>query len=226
MNVIDLPRDIFLIVLAYLSPKDLISIRRVSRSFRSTFTNNDLCCHLVQEHYPLSQEGRLAEAISPDSKWDDIFSRVACRYHHLSRATPASSKTFPLAHSFVLPAWSRSYSVAPWQRHLFFEEKNAPFHYPDTLWTYDVGLLVFPCATLRSYAIYDLETRITHKIDIESESKIVRRIRLKKRVLLVEWCEPEAYHQLNESEVVHRHFATVFDLLWDDLTESVTAVFR
>jgi hypothetical protein len=97
-------------------------------------------------------------------------------------------------------------------RHLSFEEKTAAFHYPDPLWTYDQGLLIFPSADLQRYALYDLEAGTVSEVDFEPEGKIVRRIRLHEKVLVVEWCEHEPYHQLNENEMVYRHFATAYDI--------------
>ena len=104
-------------------------------------------------------------------------------------------------------------SVGIWQRHLQFEEKTAPFHYPDTFWTFDDGLLIFPSTKSQCYALYDLGAGTMNAIDLGPEGKIVRRIRLKDRLLVVEWCEQEPYHQLNENEMVHRHFATAYDII-------------
>jgi hypothetical protein len=116
--------------------------------------------------------------------------------------------------------------VGIWQRHLQFEEKTAAFHYQDTLWTFDEGLLIFPSAKSQCYQLYDLGAGILNSIDLEPESKIVRRIRLKDRVLIVEWCEQEPYHQLNENEMVYRHFATAYDISQDIKTRNWSSTFR
>jgi hypothetical protein len=116
--------------------------------------------------------------------------------------------------------------VGIWQRHLQFEEKTAAFHYQDTLWTFDDGLLIFPSAKSQCYQLYDLGAGILNSIDLEPESKIVRRIRLKDRVLIVEWCEQEPYHQLNENEMVYRHFATAYDISQDIKTRNWSSTFR
>lgn len=126
----------------------------------------------------------------------------------------------------MVPKWARYYPVAPWNRHLQFEEKTATFHYPDTLWTYDDGLLIFPSAKSQRYELYDLYAGKTVEIDFESEGKIVRRIRLKQGLLVVEWCEQEPYHQLNENEMVYRHFATAYDIRQDDETDIWRSRFR
>lgn len=225
MDITEFPNDIFLLVVSCLSPKDLVLCRRVSKSFSAAFAESDLNYKLLKFHYPRVRE--LRNGNDGDTRdWSEAFKQVAARYHHLKSGKPRSIEKYPLGKSFVVPIWARFYPVAPWQRHLQFEEKIAPFHYPDPLWTYDDGMLVFPNALLQQYALYDLSAKVIRTIDIESETKIVRRIRLKDRVLAVEWCEPEPYHQLNENEKVHRHFATVYDIVRDDQHAPWKAVFR
>lgn len=125
-----------------------------------------------------------------------------------------------------VPKWLHYCPVAQWERHLQVQELTATFHYPDPLWTYDEGLLIFPSAKSRQYEIYDVGVERMEKIELELESKIVRRIRLKQKVFVVEWCEEEPHHQLNEKEMVYRHFATVDDISQDDLTGRWSSKFR
>lgn len=211
MGITTLPNDIFLLIIAYLSPKELILCRRVSKQFHDAFTEFDLNRHVLLQHYPRARELCNADQNDPID-WASLFSKVAGRYHHLKSGIPRRIEKLPLARSFVVPQWSRNYGVAPWQRHLQFEEKEASFHYPDTLWTYEEGLLVFPSADLQRYALYDLEVGTMSEVDLEPEKKIVRRLRLHEKVLVVEWCENDPYHQLNEKEMVYRHFATAYDI--------------
>lgn len=42
MSLTDLPDDLFILILAYLSPRDLIRSRRVSKNFNAAFTNPDV----------------------------------------------------------------------------------------------------------------------------------------------------------------------------------------
>ncbi|KAH6671218.1 hypothetical protein B0J14DRAFT_90357 [Halenospora varia] len=214
MKITELPNDIFLLIVKHLSPKDLVLNRRVCKGFHAAFTESELSRQALLQHFPRAREVR--EPYIGLRDWSNVLSQVAARYYYLKAGKPRGIEKFQLARSLVVPKWSRFYPVTPWHRHLQFEEKVAPFHYPDTLWTYDEGLLVFPCATFQQYDIYDLSAGILARADIESERKTVRRIRLKSKVLMVEWCEPEAYHQLNENETVHRHFATAYDLCQDD----------
>jgi hypothetical protein len=212
MTITALPNDIFLLIIAYLSPKELILSRRVSKQFHDAFTEFELNRHALVQHYPRARELRHADQ-NGSADWPSLFAKVAGRYHHLKSGIPRSVKKLPLARSFIVPQWSQNYGVAPWQRHLQFEEKQAPFHYPDTLWTYEEGLLIFPSADLQRYALYDLDAGIVSEVNFEPEKKIVRRLRLHERVLVVEWCENHPYHQLNENEMVYRHFATAYDVV-------------
>jgi len=212
MNITTLPNDLFLLIIAYLSPKELILSRRVSKQFHDAFAELELNRYVFLQHYPRARELRNADQDAPVD-WSALFSKVSGRYHYLENGIPRSIEKLPLARSFVVPQWSRNYGVAPWQRHLQFEEKEAPFHYPDTLWTYEEGLLIFPSADLERYALYDLEAGIVSGVEFESEKKIVRRLRLHERVLVVEWCENDPYHQLNENEMVYRHFASSYDVV-------------
>lgn len=73
--------------------------------------------------------------------------------------------------------------------------------------------MIFPSADLQRYAVYDLDAGIVSEVNFDPEKKLVRRLRLHERVLVVEWCENHPYHQLNENEMVYRHFATAYDVV-------------
>lgn len=209
MDITAFPNDIFLIIIAHLTPKDLILCLSVNKRFFAAFKASELNRHVLVQHYPRTRELRyLDESVD----WAQIFAKVAGRYHHLRAGTPQSISKLALGRSLVVPQWARYYPISPWQRHLQFEEKTAPFHYPDTLWTYEDGILIFPSAKLQTYVLYDVEAATFTDMGFESEGKVVRRIRLCERVLVVEWCEQDAYHQLNENEMVFRHFATSYDI--------------
>ena len=225
MDITALPSDIFLLIIKHLSSAEMISNRRVSKHFYAAFTEAELCRQRLYQHFPRARELRHADRTAR-LNWADTFSKVARRYHHLKSGNPARVEKFALGKSFVVPTWARYFPVATWDRHLQFEDKHAPFHYVDPLWTYDHGLLIFPSAKLHQYALYDLSTGILSSIDIEPDHKIIRRIRLNERVLIVEWCEDEAYHQLNENEMVYRHFSTAYDVIRVPLTGQWELKFR
>jgi hypothetical protein len=222
MNLVQLPNDLFLLIVAYLSPKDLILNRRVSKQYYSAFTESELSRHLLLQHFPRVRELRDPGALS----WAEVFSKVTSRYHYLKAGKPRGIETFVIAKSRLAPEWSSYYPVGQWQRELAFEGKRARFHYAETLWTYDNGKIIYPSLALSCYVLYDLSTGQHHEIDIESTGKIVRRLRLRSDVLIVEWCERDAYHQLNETEEVHRHFATAYDILDDEEDGKIEAIFR
>lgn len=226
MGLLELPRDIFLLVVAHLSAEDLIILRSVSKEYHIVFTDSELNFNFLLQNYPRSREAQSLNIDGQDIDTATFFRRVARRYHQLSLGVPASIGKYATAQSFVLPAWSRSYPVSPWQRFLHFENKQAPFDYSDALWTYDDGLLIFPSAELGSFAVLELQSRTLAAIDIEANTRTTRRIRLRDGVIVVEWCEPEPYHQLNENETVYRHFATAYDIIWQDSTRWWKAVFR
>ena len=227
-GITELPNDIFLLIIAYLSPKDVVTSRQVSRAFYAVFTEADLNRQLLHQHYPRAREVRpcLHKQIPHGVDWSGVFGRVSARYHHLLSGIPTQTERLLLCKSFVAPTWARYYPIAPWQRHLQFEDKIAHFHYPDTLWVYDEGILIFPSFQKQQYILYDLESRVFVPVDINSEIRIVRRIRLKEKVLIVEWCEQEPYHHLNESETVYRHFASAYDLIVDTDSRQWRVVFR
>ncbi|CZR50507.1 related to F-box domain protein [Phialocephala subalpina] len=212
MDITAFPNDIFLLIVAYLSPKELILCRSVNQRFYDAFTEDDLNRHVLLQHFPRTRELR---RIKRDIDWAQIFTTVAGRYHYLKAGKPRSISKLAIGRSFVLPAWARFFPVAPWQRHLQFEEKTAPFHYQDPLWTYEDDILIFPSAERKRYVLYNLEAGTFSEVGFESEGKIVRRIRLCERVFVVEWCEQDAYHKLNENEMVYRHFATAYDVSQD-----------
>jgi len=107
--------------------------------------------------------------------------------------------------------------VGCWQKRLVYEGTAYTYHYQEPFWTFDdaLGVLVYPDRQTSKYLTLDLETNRTTEIPFECSSRIIRRIRLQDAVLVVEWCEETPYHQLNENEEVHRHFATSYDIRRD-----------
>ena len=67
--------------------------------------------------------------------------------------------------------------------------------------------------TLQAYALLDIESNTTAIVPFEFVHRIVRRVRLQHNLLIIEWAEKEPYHNLNDHEQVHRHFATAFDVV-------------
>jgi len=225
MDITAFPNDIFLIIISYLSPSEIILNRCISKSFHAAFTESELCRHVLQQNYPRAREFRdVSDRDSID--WSNLCAKVASRYHYLKAGKPRSIQTLALGKSFVVPQWAKYYPIAKWAQHLHFEEKTAPFHYPDTLWTYDDDLLIFPSANLQKYVLYDLCNDEIGGIAYEPEGKITRRMSLKERVLLIEWCEQDEYHQLSDNRMVHRHFTSVYDVVRNPDTHKWCTIFR
>ncbi|KAL1872112.1 hypothetical protein Daus18300_004481 [Diaporthe australafricana] len=266
MDIVELPRDIFLLVVAHLSARTVVLCRRVSRNWHAAFTDTELNLQLMKWHFPRCREMRMAymagalggpapteteehdvtaaeQDLRPQdqngdlgegakaswsSDWTATFAVVARRYYHLRTATPWSIEAIKLGSTEQGP--SRTfYPVAIWDRFLRLDDKTAPFHYRDPAWSYsqDDGLLVYHAAAREDtsshadqqtascpWRLLDLETGQEAVVPFpQGEDRIVRRVRLCDRVLVLEWCEREAYHQLNDREECHRHFVTAFDIL-------------
>ncbi|KAG6362024.1 hypothetical protein INS49_010253 [Diaporthe citri] len=264
MDIVELPRDLFLLVVAHLSARTVVLCRRVSRSWHGAFADPDLNLQLMKWHFPRSREMRVAylagalggpgpaeievhdtaddrdrrregedEGSGDDAKaawspdWTATFATVARRYHHLRTATPWTTEAIKLGSTEQGPS-RMFYPVAIWDRFLRLDDKTAPFHYPDPAWSYsqDDGLLVYHSAAHEDTAgveeqtascpwrLRDLETGQEVVVPFpQGEDRIVRRVRLCDRVLILEWCEREAYHQLNDREECHRHFVTALDVV-------------
>lgn len=266
MEIIDLPHDLFLLIIAHLSARAAVRCRRVSRRWRDTFTDGALCVQLLKWHFPRCREMRLftfgelrteeeQEEEEGQEDWTATFTTVARRYHHLGTATPRSvEKIRTGAGADTGGDWF--FGVGTWDRYLRLDEKEAPFHYPDPSWCYsqELGVLVYHAQhqhhprheededdddvdqqqqqqqpppphqqengnIVRAYyypwRLLDLETRRTYEVPFphDENERLVRRVRLHDGVLAVEWCEREAYHQLNDRERCHRHFVTAFDVV-------------
>ncbi|KAH6646466.1 hypothetical protein BKA67DRAFT_664303 [Truncatella angustata] len=208
-QIINLPNDIFLLVISYLSPEDNIICRRVNRAWQQTFSSEDVALYLLRLHFPRALEMRMTAPFSKRPDWVAIFGNVARRYHHLRAAKPHLTEKIKVAREDK--GGQRYHGITPWNRFLHFNEYIATFAHRDPVWCMDNGLLIY-LDTDGCYIAYDLESEARLKVPFETSGKTVRRIRLACRVLIIEWCEREPYHQLNDRETVHRHFATAFDV--------------
>ena len=217
MNLLDLPYTLFLEIVSYLSATDAIRCRCLCTRAHQALTRQELCVSLILTHFPRSLEGRLLRGHlrqdrrdAVDSRdWAAVFARLTRRYLHLGSATPW--RTLKLE---TLKDPDRLRGVAPWDRFLRLDDRTAPFHYREPVWTFDSaeGLLVYPAPDGLGYQARDLETGEQVEVPFGLDGKVVRRARLKDGILVVEWCEEQAYHALNEREHAHRHFATAFDV--------------
>ena len=148
--------------------------------------------------------------------WAVVFANVARRYHYMRAARPRLTEKIAMAREpFVFRG------VATWNRFLRLDDRTANFHYPDPHWTYsqEDGLLVFPDAAAEAdeagevYRALDLATGGRVPVPFDVRGKYIRRVRLVQGVLIFEFSEAKPYHQLNDREVVHRHFVAAFDVV-------------
>ncbi|KFA71717.1 hypothetical protein S40288_11446 [Stachybotrys chartarum IBT 40288] len=235
MRLTDLPYTIFLEIVSYLSAADVLVCRRLSSDARQALTRSDLCVSLILAHFPRSREGRLLRRCFQDAgprgrhglldgdDWAAVFARLARRYFHLGNAVPWRTDKIPL-----LKDPARLRGVTPWNRFLRLDEKTAPFHYWDPVWTFSPadGLLVYPAAPAPApapapasgalpepaFRARDLATGSECPVPFDMTGKVVRRVRLSDGILIFEWCETTPHSSPDEQEATHRHFATAYDI--------------
>ncbi|TPX14197.1 uncharacterized protein E0L32_000591 [Thyridium curvatum] len=179
MDLPDLPSEIFLLVAARLSPRDLVRCRRVSRAWRQAFTRPDFSAECLRRHFPRCREMRLqqqqqrsgTETETGTADWPALFALVARRYDGLRRAQPRATRKVELAvsgpaqddasagrdHYHHHPVY-RFYRVAPWDRCLELDGRVAKLHYPEPEWAFDGGLLVYPAPPAPAAAAADPES--------------------------------------------------------------------
>ncbi|KAI2616979.1 hypothetical protein GGS26DRAFT_577319 [Hypomontagnella submonticulosa] len=213
-DLTDLSNDLFLLISSYLPPQDCILCRRVSRAWFAAFTSADVSWNFMRWHFPRSREMRRAvEELGPNPDWTRIFACVARRYYYLRAAKPRLIEKIDVVQETTALPRGPIKGVAPWNRILRWIDHTAPFQHRDPTWCVDDGLLVYQETVSERYVAYDLETRHRYSIPFDGAEKTVRRLRLTCGVLVIEWCERKSYHQLNDQETVHRHFATAFDVV-------------
>ena len=242
-DITELPHDLFLLIISYLSPRTCVRCRSVSRQWYAAFTSEVASLLLLRWNFPRCRELRLAslnaslspsavlssnlktELIDVDERvrpWSSTFASVARRYHYLNQGKAHAIEKLDLAASKREDGSCFSFwGVAPWNRFLRLNDKTANFHYDDPVWSYsqEDGVLVYPADASSNqcdghvYHIFDPSTGHQVPVPFDVRSKHIRRVRLCQGVLIIEWAEALPYHQLNDREVVHRHFVTAFDVI-------------
>lgn len=216
-----LPRDLFLLISELLEPKDLVRCRRVSRAWNEAFSNPDILLPLFKRHFPWTQEFKDLQPGS--SKYDGssvtaesirhAFDQVVARYDHLERGTPRSVQRHSLCSEMGWSWEQQFYPVQPWEGHASHYLGEVDRQFTEAMWTYEDGLLVFPSADRWMLMLVDLSSDKQFLVPFVLDGRVIRRVRLQKRLLVVEWAEPKAFHWLNENDGVHRHFASSFDVV-------------
>ncbi|KAH6619157.1 hypothetical protein B0J18DRAFT_433419 [Chaetomium sp. MPI-SDFR-AT-0129] len=240
-DITELPQDLFLLVVRCLPPQDCVRCSAVNRQWNTVFTSEPVSLLLLRWNFPRCRELRLKTAASnpplppglpknalseleeiaaQPCSWPATFASVARRYFHLSRGRPWVIEKLELAPNGRKGDDGLSFKeVAPWNRFLRHSGASYEFNYPDPVWWYsqEDGLLVYPRDPHNVkgeyiYVVLDLATGQWVRIPFWAHDRHVRRVRLAQGVLIFEWAEEVAYHQLNLREVVHRHFVTAYDV--------------
>ena len=160
----------------------------------------------------------------------NTFDKVVARYFALKSGKPWSSTELML-HLPLKNPWANhnlignQYPIGRWSRYVTpgltlplrirgsREERHVPTDLEETEWTYDAGLLAYYDVDVHAYVLLDIESNTTSIVPFSIKDQVVRRLRLKHSLLIVEWAERCPYHKLNDDEDVHRHFATAYDVL-------------
>jgi hypothetical protein len=140
----------------------------------------------------------------PVSPWDYHESQPGGRLYHLSPLEPLENhesrpgeSVYLFRHSF----WSCDdglLAFAPRKPYIFDHEEAQQ---PSANATANFAIMVL-----------DLESQHGVQVPFDLDGKVVRNLRLKDRTLIIEWAEKDPFHALNDSEYVHRHFASAYDI--------------
>ncbi|KAJ6119247.1 hypothetical protein N7523_003527 [Penicillium sp. IBT 18751x] len=211
-----LPRDIFWLLLGYLDPVDLIRCRRVSHAWNEAFSNPAILVPSLKRRYPWTREAQALEWDDKDPRSPTVYDQVVARYDHLQRGKPRSVQKYRLCDDFGSSGDREWFQVQPWELHASHMRQVVDRQFSEALWTYEDGLLVYPSADHQCLVLMDLSSDRQFMVPFIVRGKVVRRVRIQMRLLVVEWAEPKAFHWLNDSDGVHRHFASSFDVKSDD----------
>ncbi|KAI0206185.1 hypothetical protein F4808DRAFT_406348 [Astrocystis sublimbata] len=200
-NLVDLPHDIFILIVHYLSPTDCTRCWRVCNSWNSTFRSDVVCEFIMKQHFPRVREMRNAGG-SSDCQWVQIFAEVARRYFRLRSARPRRLQKIDIARQ--TPLETTFEANEPWIRFQSLGNYQAIFRYRDLTWCMDDGLLIYR-ERAQGYAVHDLETGRRLSVPFDGTQKTVSCLRLTQGTLLVEWFKPNIHGE-------RQHYATAFDL--------------
>lgn len=223
-DLCSLPGDVFWVFLDYLTPRDIVCCRQVSRAWNDAFGNPYMLIGLLKKSFPFAREVReLQECEILDNPYllksrgrehiHKIFSQVACRYDHLARGKSRSIQKYKLCADFGDSGEREFFPVQHWEVHASHPMRvDCPFS--EAFWSYEDGLVVYPSADHHRLVLMDLNADNDRCaiVPFIIKGKVVRRVRLHQRVLVIEWAEPNAFHWLDDTDGVHRHFASSFDV--------------
>jgi hypothetical protein len=158
----------------------------------------------IQKHKTAVPERSEPTNWFPVNCWEYHESQPGGRLHYLQSAEPhenPDTRPGEQAYLFNHAFWSYEDGLlgfAPGRPFNFaYDAAEVPMHSPST-----------------NFAIIVLDLKSQHGVQVpfDVKDRVVRNLRLKDRTLIIEWAEKAPYHALNDSEVVHRHFATCYDV--------------
>jgi hypothetical protein len=174
--------------------------------------------------------------------WRQAFDRVVARYCALQSGNPVSFTTHELRLPLRDPQTNEQhnsiqhgyYPIRRWDRYIVTPEHatdqdrlngvtrvgTLPIDLEETDWTYDSGLLVYFELGLSAYVLLDIASNTRSAIPFDESGRVVRRLRLKHNLLMIEWA---AYSSMNQIGDDAGFFATAYDVR---LIQAAVARFR
>lgn len=206
-----LPTDIFWMVLVSLKTSDIVRCRRVSRVWKEAFSDSTALLSYLKIKFPWTEEAQQPTNGSSlcGNLGMQLFDQVASRHHYLKRGKPRSIQKYQMEDDTIMKTheW---YPVRPWNSHASHRDRAVDRPFSEAFWTVEDNLLVYPSDQKRFLLLMDLETDRQFTVPFTLNGKVVRRLRLQKRVLVIEWADQKAFNDLKNT--VHCHFASSFDV--------------
>lgn len=187
----------------------------MSRDTQKALAGDDLCIKLLTVNYPRSREARIAKDLVERNAADDIMvtdwtkilGTVARRYKALynDRRPKRQKESWQIPVRASRDNSTQIQPVKQWPYHLLLVDPDDPdgmwdledanLHWGEPEWTFSAvdSLLVYlidqegSIPLVAELVAVDLETTQTVKVPFNVNGKIIRRMRLRHRVLIIEW---------------------------------------
>ncbi|KAH6688983.1 hypothetical protein F5X68DRAFT_230644 [Plectosphaerella plurivora] len=236
-----LPYEILVMIMQQLKPMDFINCRRVSKGVASKLRSNQLCREYLRDKFPLSKWGarwirylsqkdaeanakRRVVTLSEDIRsemaaegvilhrqdWSKLLLDAIRRRLAIDTGTYCRKITYKA--DDCLQNGKLLYSPAiPWGL-----QGSSHFHdrYADPPWAFENGILVYFKPDKEQYVatMVGLGKKVFVPIKFPTKGRIIRRVRMSQGVLVFDWAELKSTF-VPPGEHVHRHWATIFDLV-------------
>lgn len=221
--ITQLPYTICLDILFLLSTKDLIRSQRVSRETRTLIKSDDVLIRFLKKTYPKTREARIARDMPymavRQTDWLKVLVTVSLRQKAKFEEIDETDVTCggPLFRLVGKPSQLQvfqnfhhsTFREGPWDPASDVEQR------PDEImWTYSAedSLLVYPTDEMGQLVLIaeDLETEHIAIVPFAFSGRILRRMRLRHGVLILEWCHRVGSWVKGTTKLASPHFVTAY----------------